>query len=170
MRSSFLARLRAAAATTISRPWTCSEAETAGIIVIANEVAAALDDRWLSSPSLTWLLFEKFVLIVLSTAVIFIGFWYWHIPTPDYAKEKLGRRLLCYGATAMHFTAIVLLTITLNALLVGFISFHSFRNGELIDPVTPVIGAFLDIFVDLCAMIKNTAPNLANRIWRSGVR
>ncbi len=48
--------------------------ETSGVVVLANEVVAALQNKWLVSPQLATMLLEKIALIIVSTVVVFLDF------------------------------------------------------------------------------------------------
>jgi hypothetical protein len=60
---------------------------------------------------------------------------------------------------------VVGVAVGVNAALMWWISIYSFGSGELIDPVTPVVAAILDILVDVCAIIGDKAASWADR-WQ----
>lgn len=142
--------------------------ETAGLVIVANEVVAALRDRWLLRPHWLVIVLEKLGLIIVSTIVVFFGFWYLHfrMRNDDGTSKGLMRRILSIILVSGHFTVVVLAAVLINAVIMWFISVRSYRTGELIDPVTPVVAAILDIVVDVCAMIKEKAASWADQ-WRS---
>jgi hypothetical protein len=138
--------------------------ETSGVVVVANEVVAALENKWLVSPSLLTVIFEKLILIVISTALIFFTFWYPRLRrTPPAADQPFGRMFLSACLTSVHFVLVVAATVMINAALVGFIWFHAFGHGELADPVTPVVAAILDIVVSLCSTIGEKTASWASQ-------
>jgi hypothetical protein len=68
---------------------------------------------------------------------------------------------LHYLILQIHFTDVVILAVLINFILVWFISFYSLEHGELVDPITPVIAAILDIVVDLCYTIGHQVETWA---------
>jgi hypothetical protein len=142
--------------------------ETAGVVVLANEIVDALSNRWLVKPSWLTIIIEKLVLIVVSTVVIVFGFWYWHYrqQANHGIVKTIWKKLLSHILAASHFILVVLAAVTINGVIIWLISVQSFRTGELVDPVTPVVAAVLDIVVDLCAIMKEKAGSWADR-WLS---
>ena len=65
--------------------------ETSGVVVVANEVVAALENKWLVSPSLLTVIFEKLTLIVISTVLIFYMFWYPRLRRTPPDADQLSR-------------------------------------------------------------------------------
>jgi CHASE2 domain-containing sensor protein len=81
--------------------------ETSGVVVVANEVVAALENRWLVSPSVLTVIWEKLTLIVLSTGVIFYMFWYPRLRrTRPASAQSFSRRLLSAWLLAIHFVLV----------------------------------------------------------------
>jgi CHASE2 domain-containing sensor protein len=141
--------------------------DTAGVVVLANEVAAALSDKRLESPGWLPLLLEKLILILLSTWLILFGFWYWHSPAGNKQamQQNKTQKMRKYSLRTGHFILIITATFLLNVAVMWFVSFRYFGYGELIDPVTPVVAAVLDILVDICAIVGGIAAFWAER-WQ----
>jgi CHASE2 domain-containing sensor protein len=141
--------------------------DTAGVVIVANEVMDALADKSLVSPHPGEVIAEKLALIVLSTALIFFGFWIFYVNPRPSANHGVVWKLLVLGLIALHFGVVVGITILINAGLTAYIAFYSLGHGELADPVTPVIAAILDAIVALCAIIGNYVASWADRGFRT---
>jgi CHASE2 domain-containing sensor protein len=135
-------------------PLDIGEGETPGVIVIANEVAAALEGKSLVETSLWFRGIEKFGFVVISTSIVYAVFW----------RPRLRRPVqqLSYGVLWKSFSILrsgtLFFTVIAGVVLINFglgwiISFRLFGLGEVADPVTPVIAAVLDGLVDLCSII-----------------
>jgi CHASE2 domain-containing sensor protein len=137
--------------------------DTAGVVVIANEVAAALSSRWLENSGWLIIIIEKLGLIILATIVIFFGFWYFYYTPSIHQPKSYGTVRVVFNTIVVWgwFLLVVALAIGINLVCIWFISVRSFSSGELIDPVTPVVAAILDILVDVCAIIKLKAASWA---------
>ncbi len=138
--------------------------ETAGVVVVMNEVLAALLDRRLASPSFFVVSVEKLLLILFSAGLIFILFWKPFI-------EKYGSKGF-FGISGrerakviLWFALVVVLLIVCNALAIGLISFYSLAHGEIADPITPVVAAIFDVVVDICAIIGHKVATVADGYW-----
>jgi len=138
--------------------------ETAGVVVLMNEVLAALLDRRLTSPSFLVVSLEKLLLILVSAGLIFVLFW-----KPFIGKYgPNGFSALSGGERAkviLWFTLVVLILLAFNALAIGLISFYSLAHGEIADPITPVVAAVFDVVVDICAITGHKVATLADRYW-----
>jgi hypothetical protein len=135
--------------------------ETAGVIIVANEVVAALGNYWLESPPWHIVASEKLMLIIVSTFLIFWLFWYPRIRCQPRTYKSLTRTLLSLGLVVVHFVVVVAGAILFNVICVWLISLAAYRQGELTDPVTPVIAAVLDIVVGLCTIVGYKASSWA---------
>jgi hypothetical protein len=137
--------------------------ETAGVVVLANEVIAALLDRHLTSPSLITIVLEKMFLIALSTGIVFCGFWYFRLGKPERTFKNTWRAIPYYFWVGIHFAGVIGIAVLFNLVLVWFISYYSLSHGELTDPVTPVVAAILDALVDLCAIVGRQVADWIER-------
>jgi CHASE2 domain len=127
--------------------------ETAGVIVLANEVAAALENEWMHETQWGWELLEKGILVLVSTTLMVLAFWvpwlHWHLPPSRTWRLKFSFGILF----VVHFMFVMVGIILVNLILDGFIFFKLFNLGEIVDPVTPVIAAVLDLIVDISTVI-----------------
>jgi hypothetical protein len=68
-----------------------------------------------------------------------------------------------------HFFFVAAGVILINLVLAGFIFFKLFNLGEIVDPVTPVVAAVLDIIVDISTVIGHRVASWLEpwlgRLW-----
>jgi CHASE2 domain-containing sensor protein len=140
--------------------------ETAGVIVLANEVLAALQGARLEPPGFLATVSEKVILLLISTVIVFCMFWYFIIRRQSSKLRGYPRQVVCYSVVAIHFIGVVSLVILINTCFVVFISFDALGYGRLVDPVTPLVAAVLDAVMGLCAMISSKLSVLVER-WRN---
>ncbi len=140
--------------------------DTPGVVMIANEVIAALNDSGLEPPRVWGVLAEKLVLILISTALVWYLFWYRKMYQQRPAgRRSVARRVLSACWLGSYFALVVIATIAINALLVWTFSFYLLGWGEVTDPVTPVVAAVLDAVVDLSATTGHKVAGWVDRWW-----
>jgi CHASE2 domain len=127
--------------------------ETAGVIVLANEIVAALENRWLREASWGWELLEKLLLVVISTITIFLIFWRPRLHRNPLVSRSPVSRFFSGILLAMHFVVAAAVVVVVNATIGWLIFLKLFDLGEVADPVTPVVAAVLDAVVDVCTVI-----------------
>jgi CHASE2 domain len=127
--------------------------ETAGVIVVANEVVAALEGRWLQDASLKTELVEKGFLLLISTTFIVLVFWLPWLRRDTRVRRSLIVGFLSWLLWTTYFAFAAFIAIAINLTLSWYIFFEHFDLGVVADPVTPVVAAVLDIVVDVCAAI-----------------
>jgi CHASE2 domain-containing sensor protein len=137
--------------------------QTAGVVVVANEVVAALENKRLVEPLKRTLIAEKLALILVSTAVVFALFWYPRISRRPRILKGVAAKCFSYLLLLIHFAIVVIIAVLVNFILVWVFGFYSLRHGELVDPITPVIAVILDIVVDLCSSIGHQVETWAKR-------
>jgi hypothetical protein len=132
--------------------------QTAGVMVIANEVVAALNNKRLISASWISVITEKIILILISTIFIFFLFWY-----PILRKQPVTFPSWRFILLTIHFLGVAAGAILINVSIAFVIFFHSWNIGEVVNPVTPVVAAILDIVVDLCSAIGRQVESWVER-------
>jgi hypothetical protein len=129
--------------------------ETPGVIVVANEVAAALEGKWLVEPHLGLIGVEKFVFVLISTVIVFFGYWRPQLLRPAQISSSMVKTILVELRSVTRLFSVIAVAVLINFLLGWFISFHIFKSGQVVDPVTPVIAVILDGLVDLCYRVSS---------------
>lgn len=123
--------------------------ETAGVIVVANEIAAALDNKGLVELNPWWILFEKIMFVAISTIIVYFAFWRPRLRRPAQIASSVAQSIRSGACFLMVIAAVVLVNYSLGWL----VSFQLFKSGQVADPVTPVVAAVLDGLVDLCSLM-----------------
>jgi CHASE2 domain-containing sensor protein len=145
-------------------PLNVATGETAGVVIVMNEVLAALLDKRLTLPSFLVVSVEKLLLILASAVFIFLFFW-----RPFIRKHgKVGFLELSWAVQVgviLWFGGGVLLLVAFNVLAIVLISFYSLAHGEIADPITPVVAAVFDVVVDVCAIIGHKVAAIAEEYW-----
>jgi CHASE2 domain-containing sensor protein len=145
-------------------PLNVAAGETAGIVIVMNEVLAALLDRRLTSPSFLTVSIEKLFFILASAGLIFLFFWMPFIKrygASGFFDLPCGTR----ARIILRFIFVVALLLVINALAIVLISFYSLRHGEIADPITPVVAAVFDVVVDVCAITGHKVATMADKYW-----
>lgn len=145
-------------------PLNAASAETAGVVIVMNEVLAALLDKKLASPSFLMVSVEKLFFIFFSAGLIFLLFW------KPYIARYGARGFFDFGwglraRIVLWFVFVAFLLLLINAIAILLISFYSLRHGEIADPITPVVAAIFDVVVDVCAIIGHKVAGWGDEYW-----
>jgi hypothetical protein len=140
------------------------DGETPGLIVLANEVLAALQNDWLGPTSWVDTLIEKSILIFVSTIIVVLAFWYPRIRAKRAPRNSFLQKVVAWTILVLHFSSTIALVLVFNCILIWWIFIHYFTRGELADPITPMVAAVLDIFVDLSGTIGHRISSWTERL------